>query len=82
LQNRRVQAGTLILGDLTIQGNIKGLLSLTEPLTMAMENGALRALIPVSNKSQFASLPEEVVEKIDLVFYGDVERAVAKALEG
>jgi ATP-dependent Lon protease len=39
-------------------------------------------LIPVSNKSQFASLPEEVVEKIDLVFYGDVERAVVKALEG
>ena len=82
LQNRRVQAGTLVLGDLTIQGNIRGLPSLAEPLTIAMENGALRALVPVSNKSQFTSLPEEVVEKIDLMFYGDVERAVAKALEG
>jgi ATP-dependent Lon protease len=82
LQNRRIQAGTIILGDLTIQGNIKSLLSIAEPLTMAMENGAIRALIPVSNKAQFASLPEEVVEKIDLVFYSDVERAVVKALEG
>lgn len=81
LQNRRVQGGTIILGDLTIQGNIKGLLSLTEPLTIAMENGALRAITPISNKAQFSSLPEEIVEKVDLVFYNDVERAVAKALE-
>jgi ATP-dependent Lon protease len=29
----------------------------------------------------FVGLPEEVVEKVDLVFYGDVERAVMKALE-
>ncbi len=81
LQNRRLQGGTLILGDLTIQGNIKAVTSLTEPLAIAMDNGALRALVPLSNKAQFAGLPEEVVEKVDLVFYGDVERAVMKALE-
>jgi ATP-dependent Lon protease len=46
-----------------------------------MENGAKRVLLPLANKSQFVSLPEEVVEKMDLVFYGDVDRAVAKALE-
>jgi ATP-dependent Lon protease len=80
-QKRRVQGGTLIMGDLTIQGNIKGLLSVLEPLTMAMENGARRVLLPIANKSQFNSLPEEVIEKMDLVFYGDIERAVAKALE-
>ena len=82
LQNRRVQGATVVMGDLTIQGNIKGLLSLAEPLTIAMDNGALRAVVPLSNKTQFAGLPEEVVEKVDLVFYGDVERAVMKALEG
>lgn len=81
LQNRRVQGGTIVMGDLTIQGNIRGITSLTEPLTIAMDNGAIRAVLPLSNKSQFAGLPEEVVEKIDLVFYGDVERAVTKALE-
>ena len=81
LQNRRVQGGTIVMGDLTIQGNIKGVLSLMEPLAIAMDNGALRAVVPLSNKSQFAGLPEDVVEKVDLVFYGDVERAVMKALE-
>ena len=81
IQNRRVQAGTVILGDLTIQGNIKGSASITEPLQVALENGALRALLPLANKAQFAGLPEDVVEKLDVVFYGDVDRAVLKTLE-
>jgi ATP-dependent Lon protease len=81
IQNRRVQAGTVVLGDLTIQGNLKGVPSIAEPLQVALENGAIRALVPISNKSQFAGLPEETVEKLDVIFYGDVDRAVLKAIE-
>ncbi|GAB4297815.1 MAG: hypothetical protein Fur0034_08060 [Desulfuromonadia bacterium] len=81
IRNRHVQAGTVILGDLTIQGNIKGPASITEPLQLALESGALRALVPVSNKTQFAGLPEDVIERLDVVFYGDVDRAVLKTLE-
>jgi ATP-dependent Lon protease len=78
---RRVQAGTLVLGDLTIQGNVKAPASITEMLQLALENGALRVLLPIGNKTQFASLPEHVVEKLDVIFYGDVDRATAKAVE-
>src|ERR1700693_2538118 len=38
-------AALLILGDLSVQGNIKGVRSLIEPLQIAMDNGAKRALI-------------------------------------
>jgi ATP-dependent Lon protease len=82
VRNRQVQAGTVILGDLTIQGNIKGPASITEPLQLALEAGAIRVLVPVSNKTQFAVLPEEVIERLDIVFYGDIDRAVLKTLEG
>ena len=81
VRNRHVQAGTVVLGDLTIQGNIKGPASITEPLQMALESGAIRVLVPVSNKTQFAGLPEDVIERLDVVFYGDVDRAVLKTLE-
>lgn len=81
LGQRRVQAGTVVLGDLTIQGNVKALSSITEILQLALENGALRVLLPIGNKAQFASLPEHVVEKLDVIFYGDVDRAVARAVE-
>ena len=81
IQNRRIQAGTVVLGDLTIQGNLKGVPSISEPLQVALENGAIRAMVPISNKAQFAALPEETVEKLDVIFYGDVDRAVSKAIE-
>ena len=81
LQGKPSQTGTVILGDLTIQGNLKGLASITEPLQVCLQNGALRVLVPISNKSQFAALPEEVVEKLDVIWYGDVDRAVVKALD-
>ena len=41
-----------------------------------VENGALRALVPRANKAQLGALPEEAAERMNLVFYGDVARAV------
>jgi ATP-dependent Lon protease len=82
IQNRNVLPGTVVLGDVSVQGNIKPLPSMTEPLQIALDNGALRALVPIANKSQMAGLPEEIVEKLDIVFYGDVDRAVLKAIGG
>lgn len=82
LQGRKMLAGTVILGDLTVQGNIKGPVSMVQVLQVVLENGALRALVPMANKAQFGGLSEEVVEKMVLGFYGDVDRAVLKGVEG
>ena len=81
IQSKRILAGTVVLGDLTIQGNLKPVVSIAEPLHVAAENGAMRALVPIANKSQFAALPEEVVEKVDVVWFGDPDRAILKAIE-
>lgn len=67
VQNRQVQGGTAILGDLSVQGNLKALNSIQEPLPLAPDNGALRVLLPIGNKNQFGGLPEEVVGKLDIV---------------
>jgi ATP-dependent Lon protease len=70
----------LILGDLSIQGNIKPVNSLTEPLQIGMENGARRALIPIENKRHFLEVSADIVERVDPVFYGDPMTAAMKAL--
>jgi ATP-dependent Lon protease len=80
IHDRQVEPSMVVLGDLTIQGNIKGLTSILEPLQVAVDNGASRALVPISNKAQFAALPEDVVERLELVFYGDPDRALRRAL--
>ena len=75
-----VTAATLILGDMSIQGNIKPMRSLTEPLQIAKDNGAKRALIPIGNKRDFLEVNADIVEHVDPVFYGEPKAAAFKAL--
>jgi len=72
--------GLVVLGDLSIQGNIKSLRSLSEPLQVAMDNGARRALIPLENKRNFPDVSGDVVERVDPVFFSDPMTAAMKAL--
>jgi ATP-dependent Lon protease len=74
---QRVQDGTVVPGDSTIQGNVNALASISEVLQLALDNGALRALLQTGKKSQIAGLPEEVVEGLDVVIYSEVDRTVA-----
>ena len=74
------QPGLLVLGDISIQGNIKPVRSLVEPLQVAMDNGARRALIPIENKRSFFDVSADVLETIDPIFYGDMRQAAFKAL--
>jgi ATP-dependent Lon protease len=68
------------MGDLSVQGNIKGVRSLVEPLQVGMDNGAKRALIPIENKRNFMEVTADVMEHVDPVFFGDPKTAALKAL--
>ena len=74
------QPGLLVLGDMSVQGNVKPARSLVEPLQVAMDNGAKRALIPIENKRQFLEVNPDVLEHVDPIFYGDLRQAAFKAL--
>jgi ATP-dependent Lon protease len=75
-----VQPALVILGDLSIQGNIKSVRTLVEPCQLAMENGAKRALIPIENRRQFLEVSGDVAERLDPIFYSDAPVAANKAL--
>ncbi len=74
------QPALVILGDLSIQGNIKPARSLVEPLQVAMDNGAKRVLIPVENKRSFLEVSADILANVDPIFYGDLRAAASKAL--
>lgn len=80
LKKTPVSPAMVILGDLSIQGNIKPVASLAEPLQVAMENGAKRALIPLANKRNFLEVSGDIAEKVDPVFFSDPQTAAAKAI--
>lgn len=73
--------GMLVIGDMSIQGNIKAARSLVEPLQVAMDNGARCALIPAENKRSFLEVSTDVIDKIDPIFYNDMKTATFKGLD-
>jgi ATP-dependent Lon protease len=80
LKKHSVLPGLVVLGDLSIQGNIKAVRVLTEPLQLGMDNGARRALIPLENKRHFLEVAGDIVERVDPIFFSDPMTAAMKAL--
>jgi ATP-dependent Lon protease len=80
LRKAPVSPALLVLGDMSVQGNIKPLRSLTEALQVAKDNGAKRALIPIENKRNFLDVSADIMEQVDPVFYGDPKTAAMKVL--
>ena len=79
LKRQPVQPALLIIGDLSIQGNIKAARSIAESLQVGMENGAKRALIPLENKRNFLEVSGDVLERVDPIFYSDPLTGATKA---
>lgn len=79
LRKMPVASGLVILGDLSIQGNIKAAYSLAEPMQNSMENGAKKALIPLESKRNFLEVSGEIIERVDPIFYSNPVAACNKA---
>ncbi|MHA1794619.1 MAG: protease Lon-related BREX system protein BrxL [Promethearchaeota archaeon] len=81
LRKKPIKAATIVLGDMTIQGNIKPLPSIQEPLQIGMDNGARRACIPIENKRHFLEVPADIVEQVDPIFFSEPMVAAQKCME-
>jgi len=80
LRDKPVQAGLVVLGEMTIQGNILTVRSLVEPLQVIMDNGARRVLVPIGSQRQFMQVPPDILERVDPIFYSEPLAAALKAL--
>lgn len=80
LKKQSVLPAAVVLGDMTVQGNLKALPSLSEPLQVGLDNGAKKAIIPIENKRHFFDVSSEIVEAVDPIFYKDPITAAMKGL--
>jgi len=80
LRKTPVSPALLVLGDMSVQGNVKPMRSLTEPLQVAKDNGAKRALIPIENKRNFLDVSADIMEHVDPIFFSDPKTAAMKVL--
>ena len=47
---------------------------------IAMDAGAKRVMFPTENRRDFAELPAEIIDKLQIDFYSDPSQAAFKAL--
>ena len=80
LLGKPVQRQLVVLGDMSLGGNVVPVDSLAETLQVAFDAGAKRTLIPMSSVTAIPTVPGELFAKFQTSFYSDPVDAVFKAL--
>lgn len=77
---KAVQSQIVVLGDMSLGGNVVPVENLTETLQVAFDSGAKRILNPMSSVNDIPTIPGELFAKFQTSFYADPVDAVFKAL--
>lgn len=80
LLDRPVLEQLVVLGEMSIHGSLLKVPALAERLQLAMNNGAKRVLIPSENKRDFADIPSDVLDKLQIIFFSDPVNAAFRAM--
>jgi ATP-dependent Lon protease len=81
LLNRPLTPQLAILGDMSLHGVLVRVGALADRLKIAMDAGARKVMIPVENKRDFADLPGDIIDKLQIIFYSDPVNAALKAMQ-
>ena len=80
LMGRFVAAGLVILGNMSLHGVLSPVHGLGDKLRIAIDSGVRRVILPSVNSRDLADLPGELLEKLQIDFYGDPTKAAYKAI--
>jgi ATP-dependent Lon protease len=75
-----VQQQIVVLGSMSLGGNIIPVENLAESLQVAFDSGAKRILLPMASVRDIPTIPGELFAKFQTSFYSDPTDAVFKAL--
>jgi len=75
-----LESRMVVLGSMSLGGNIVPVENLAESLQVAADAGAKRLLIPMASVGDIATIPGELFAKFQTSFYADPRDAVFKAI--
>lgn len=75
-----IQQQMVVLGSMSLGGNIVPFENLAESLQVAFDAGAKRILLPMASVRDIPTIPGELFAKFQTGFYSDPTDAVFKAL--
>lgn len=77
---RPLQGQMIVLGDMSLGGNIMPAENMAESLQVGMDAGAKRVLLPMANAKDIPTVPSELFTKFQVSFYADPIDAAFKAM--
>lgn len=69
-----------VLGEISISGTVMKVDELANVLQVCLDSGAKKVLMPITSAVDFATVPSELLGKVDPIFYQTPQEAVFKAL--
>lgn len=78
--SKSLQPQLVVLGSMSLGGNITPVENLAESLQLAFDAGAKRLLLPMASVGDIPTVPGELFAKFQTSFYADPADAVFKAL--
>jgi ATP-dependent Lon protease len=79
VMGRPIQQQMVVLGSMSLGGNIVPVENLAESLQVALDSGARRILLPMASVRDIPTIPGELFAKFQTSFYSDPTDAVFKA---
>ena len=80
LLGKPIAASLVVLGKMSIHGVLSRVEGLGDKLRITMDAGAKKVMLPTDNQKDFAQLPTEIIDKLNIIFYSDPTQAAFKAL--
>ena len=77
---RAVRNDTAMTGEITLSGLVLPVGGIKEKILAARRAGIRRVILPLENRQDLATLPEEVIAEMELVFAERVEDVLAAAI--
>ncbi|MBW9152351.1 protease Lon-related BREX system protein BrxL [Clostridium estertheticum] len=79
--NRPIKSKTVIIGSMTVNGNLIKTSNLYEKLEFIIEQGAKMVYVPISNQPDTITMPSDIWSKLSILFYCSAEDLSKKVFE-
>ena len=80
LLNKSLRGGLVVVGGLNLGGGLDPIYNALDVAELAIEKGAGTLLIPISARRQLNDLSDEMIMKLNVLYYADAKEALLKAL--
>lgn len=80
LLQKSTKGGLVVIGGLNLGGSVDPVHNAVNVAELAIEKGATTLLVPVSARKQLNDLPDDMITRVNILYYTDAREALLKAI--